>query len=48
MQRLKALKNQLLSSPSTAITGERLRVLDNRTRKVYEVPLKEGKDCYFI
>lgn len=48
MQRLKALKNQLLSGSSSAITGERLRVLDNRTRKVHELPLKEGKDCYFI
>jgi citrate synthase len=25
-----------------------LRVVDNRTKKVYEVPVKEAKDCFYI
>lgn len=28
--------------------GDRLKVVDNRTGKSYEISVKESKDCYFV
>jgi citrate synthase len=25
-----------------------MRLVDNRTKKIFELPLQEGKDCYYI
>lgn len=48
MERLKTLMSYFKPETKKPLVGERLRLVDNRTAKVYEVEIKEGKDCYYI
>lgn len=40
MERLAQLRSQLQGEQTKVVTGERLRIRDNRTGRVYEVALK--------
>lgn len=48
MERLQRIQVALESEEVKVIDGDRLKIVDNRTGKAYEVTVKESKDCYFI
>jgi citrate synthase len=48
MQRLQNIQQALQGEEVKVIDGDRLKIVDNRTGKSYEVSVKESKDCFFV
>ena len=48
MERLQRIDGLLNKEEIAVVEGDRLKIVDNRTGKSYEVTLKESKDSYFF
>jgi citrate synthase len=48
MERLQRIEQALTKEDTKVMEGDRLKVVDNRTGKSYEISVKESKDCYFV
>lgn len=48
MERLQHIAEGLKSEPVKVIEGDKLKVVDNRTGKAYDISVTESKDCFFV
>ena len=48
MQRLQNIESALIKEDTAVMQGDRLKIVDNRTGKSYEISVKQSKDCYFV